>query len=349
MMNMSSLRLKSTLVILMLAVVVLVSACSSTLSEKRDFIAQRIGTADAAAFSSKVVQLALESSLPVSAVEMTHRDSTQSGGFSTLWVSSDCERMITISDYSQHSSYEGLARSRWFEASLHFDDHDRLIAVDYLRSGQLKDIDGRIISGAIESMAWDGKGFLIAFDDRGEIYRYPGKQPDATLLSGKPEMFYKGENLSQGNAGLESLAALPDGRIFALWEKHNSVNTSVAWLISQHHLRTFSYDAVANPSGATSLPDGSLLIIERAFVGIVSGVRVRVMRLYPSDFTGSDQHLKGHVVFDATSRSLDNFEGVSACRRHGKTFVLAISDNNGDGAAAFNLQSTLLMMLELKH
>lgn len=335
-------RLRFVAMLILWGVSSMLSGCGTVVPGMQKAAVEGHGLANAM-FTSRIVPL----ELPVAAVELVHKDSMSSGGFSALWVSPDCTRMITISDYSQASRDERLSRSAWFEASIDFDHHDKLAGVTYIQSGQLKGLDGRIIPGAIEAMTWDGKGFLIAFDDRGQIYRYAGHAPDATLLSGMPTVAYTGENLSRGNAGLESLAALPDGRIFALWEKNDDSGLSVGWLISKHQRRTFLYEAIADPGGATALPDGGVLVLERTLVGIIAGVRVRLVHITPSELNGSEPHIRGHVVFDATSRNLDNFEGVSTCRRHGKTFALAISDNNGDWAGAFNVQSTLLMMIEL--
>ena len=162
------------------------------------------------------------------AVEIKHRDTRSSGGFSALWVSPDCERLITISDYSQSPKQRGLTRSGWFEARILYDEVGKLSGVKYLRSGQLTGLDGRIVPGAVEAMAWDGKGFLISFDDRGQIYRYAGESPSGDVFANKPIVAYEGENLASRNAGLESLAVLPDGRLFALWEKGKKDDLAIA-------------------------------------------------------------------------------------------------------------------------
>jgi len=217
--------------------------------------------------------------------------------------------------------------------------------VRYIRSGQLMGLDGETVPGAVEAMAWDGQGFLIAFDDRGQIYRYAGHAPSGDVFASKPVVAYEGENLAVGNAGLESLAVLPDGRVFALWEKDKWSDQSVAWLMSEQQIQTFTYQAEANPGGATTLADGSLLVLERQFYSIFSGIQVRLVQLSQQDMSDSNKVLKGKVLFDVTSMSLDNFEGLSACRKDNRQFVFAISDNNGDWDGS---QETLLMMIELE-
>ena len=137
--------------------------------------------------------------------------------------------------------------------------------------------------------------------------------------------------------------------MFALWEKRGYSDTSTAWLISSHHKRSLSYQAIADPGGATALADGSVLVIERAFAGLFAGVRVRLVRLSKEDLMHTTQAvLQGTAIFDATSRSLDNFEGLSSCQRHGQHYAVAISDNNGDWPQGINLQSTILMLIKLQ-
>ncbi len=285
------------------------------------------------------------------AVEILHSDTKTSGGFSALWVSPDCESLITISDYSQSSKRGDLNRSAWFEAKILYDEAGNLSGVSYIRSGQLTGLDGKTVPGAVEAMAWDDQGFLIAFDDRGQIYRYAGSSPTGDVFANKPVVAYEGKNLTVGNAGLESLAVLPDGRIFALWEKDEWADQAVAWLISEKHAQSFTYEAEANPGGATTLADGSLLVLERQFYSIFSGVQVRLVQLPQEAFSGASQALKGKVLFDVKSMSLDNFEGLSACRKDNRQIVFAISDNNGDWKQALRYddpEATLLIMIELE-
>lgn len=286
------------------------------------------------------------------AVEIVHTDSRTSGGFSALWVSPDCERLITISDYSQYSWRSDLTRSGWFEAEINFDKSGNLEGVTYIRSGQLTGPDGKVVPGAVESMAWDGRGFLISFDDRGDIFRYAGSAPSADLFAKRPVVAYEGENLAGINAGLESLTVLLDGRVFALWEKGFLAKHAVVWLISGKQTERLEYEAGLNPGGATTLADGSLIILERQFLGGDSGTHVRLVQLPEESLNGSGELLKGRVVFDVRSKLLDNFEGISACRKDGRDLLFAISDNNGDWPRALagnNPQSTLLLMIELNH
>ncbi len=201
----------------------------------------------------------------VGALRIEHGDTRSSGGFSALWVSSDCRTLITISDYSQALPWStDIKRSGWIQARIEYNRTGEPVGVTALGSGQVLGTNGEAIPGAIEAMAWDGRGFLISFDDRAEIYRYAGTPPAGAILSQVPEIAFQGPDIAQGNRGLESLTVLADRRIFALWEKPNGASATTAWLIDSETLHSFGYRATLKPGGATTLADGSDLVIRHS-------------------------------------------------------------------------------------
>ncbi len=282
------------------------------------------------------------------AVRIDHKNTMTSGGFSALWISPDCDYLITISDYSQAQPWDKtITRSGWIQARIEYDQTGNLIGVTKTGSGQVVNSKGDVISGAIEAMAWDGTGFLVSFDNRGEIYHYSGTSPAGSILSNPPQIAFQGPNLAQDNKGMESLTVLPDGRILALWEKEDGASTATAWLIESETSLSVPYHATLNPGGATTLSDGSVVIVERKFLGREFGTRVRLVQLARDEVQGPTTSLNGKVLFDATSRLLDNFEGVGACQKGQREIVFAISDNNGDWPRALrgkNPQVTLLLI-----
>src|SRR5690606_10368322 len=91
------------------------------------------------------------------------------------------------------------------------------------------------------------------------------------------------------NDGLEALATLPDGRVLALSEDLSAGDGLVrAWIGTARGAdfawQTLSYRIKGpfRPTGAASLPNGDVILTERAF-NRVEGVRVRVMRLRGAD------------------------------------------------------------------
>ena len=288
-----------------------------------------------------------------SAIEIKHINTEVSGGFSALWVSPNCDRLITISDYSEaQQKLESITRSGWYEALIEYNPQGDLIGVKSLQSGQVIGRDGKVVHSGIEGMAWDGAGFLISFDDRPDIYRYPGASPSGNVFSVAPDVFdHQGEDLAEKNAGLESLTVLAEGLIFALWEKDNKKGAlPISWLIRLGEAPVErQYISDGAPKGATTLADGSILVLESEYLK-KKGTRVRLVHISKEKLFMPDIPLQGQPLFDATSTDFDNFEGVSACRRNGRDYVFAISDNNGDWERALqgnNPQSTLLFMFDI--
>ncbi len=308
-------------------------------------------TLSASVWKHESVRSAVDLASLVGALRIEHSNTRTSGGFSALWVSSDCGTLITISDYSQAFPWgQGIVRSGWFQARIEYDETGSLVGMTEVGAGQVVGTNGEAITGAVEAMAWDGGGFLVSFDDRAEIYRYSGTTPAGAVLSRIPEIAFNGPNLAQDNRGMESLAVLADGRVFALWEKADGASSATAWLIASDVPESVAYRTVLNPSGATTLADGSIVVVERDFLGRQAGTRVRLVRLAQAGLQNPAAVLDGTVLFDATSPRLDNFEGVAACQKDGREFVFAISDNNGDWPRALrgrNPQVTLLLMFDV--
>jgi len=291
------------------------------------------------------------------AIQLQASDRLQYGGFSALWLSKDCSQMISFSDYSQvrFFSLDGqVKRSGWIQANLSFDANDKLTGFNLVDQGQLKDADGDLLSGAAESLAWDGSGFLVSFDDKGDLYRYAGVQPQGALFNQLPEISIKQERLGKDNAGLESITELPDGRVLALWEKNDKQKPVTHGQLIQPDGQSlqFSYSSDANPGAATTLPDDSFVIAERKYKGPEQGVQLRLTRFLPSDIQ-ADKLLTPQVLLDHTSISYDNFEGIANCQRNGKQWLFVLSDDNGDWPESWvegkgrQRQKTLLVQFDL--
>ncbi len=290
-----------------------------------------------------------------SSLEITHTNRYQSGGFSSLWVSPDCSTLLTISDYSQVPPQyleQPVKRSGWFQANINYNKDGSLQSLSIIDQGQLSDIDGEVIEGAAESIAWYGKGFLVSFDDRGDIYLYPGKSPEGKLLSGNPVVAFQNNNLGKNNRGLESISVLPNGNVFALWERMPKTQIAKGLILRRTKKPVeFHYLANANPGGATTLKDGGILLLERDGFNR----KIRLISLSPNFIDGVEHIVEGKVLLEEkTSEStVDNYEGISSCIRDGKEWAFVISDNNGDWSDSFvaskgiKRQRTLLMMINI--
>ncbi len=290
-----------------------------------------------------------------SSLEIKHANRYLSGGFSSLWVSPDCSTLLTISDYSQVPSQyleQTVRRSGWLQANINYNKDSSLQSLSIIDQGQLHDLDGEVMEGAAESIAWDGKGFLVSFDDRGDIYLYPGKYPKGKLLSGNPVVAFQNNNLGKNNRGLESISVLPNGDVFALWERMPKTQIAKGLILRRaKNPVEFRYLASANPGGATTLKDGGILLLERDGLNR----KFRLVSLSPNFIDGVEYIVEGKLLLEEkTSEStVDNYEGISSCIRDGKEWAFVISDNNGDWSDSFvaskgiKRQRTLLMMINI--
>ena len=96
------------------------------------------------------------------------------------------------------------------------------------------------------------------------------------------------------------------------------------------------------PSGATLLPDGDVLVLERAF-SLLGGFRSRLVRL-PQDSIRPGAVLEGREIARLMPPlTHDNLEAVATRRgAHGETLIYLVSDDNFSV-----LQDTLLLMFAL--
>jgi len=209
------------------------------------------------------------------------------------------------------------------------------------RQGRMRENDSE------EIVALPDGGWLVAFEGRHRILRYPpGFSGEGTALPTPPGV----EGLPL-NGGMEALARLPDGRLLALAEgPDNGVRERPAWISrvppkDPGDWAALTYRAAPGfrPTGATGLPNGDVLVLERYF-SMLGGLAARIV------LVRSGALLPGAVVEGEELARLepplltDNYEGIAAVPgAAGETLVYVVSDNN------FNttLQRTYLLMLAL--
>jgi hypothetical protein len=120
----------------------------------------------------------------------------------------------------------------------------------------------------------------------------------------------------------------------------------VGWIVDAnatwHKFHYQTRDEDHRPTSIALLPDGNLVLLERAF-DVVRGVRVSVKRVKLADIR-PDAVVRGEeLAWLRQPLSVDNFEGIAAGRgSHGETLLWLLSDDN------FNpLQRTILLHFEL--
>jgi hypothetical protein len=266
-------------------------------------------------------------------------NSPRFGGWSDLHVSADGRSLTSISD-------EGS----WLTATIDYDAKGNLAGLGNAQIGPLRGLDGQPLAGKVEADAEgmarlpDGS-WLVAFERDHRLWRYP-------TLDGTPVPFEGPAEIGRQpkNGGIESLAALSDGRVIAISEEYSVRPGSVMGWIGQpgqggrYAWSTFDYATLPgfSPTAIAELPDGSFVTIERAF-DFVHGVRCRIMRFAAAELRpGSTVHAQ-ELARLAVPYAVDNLEGLAVTKGpRGETLLWLISDDN------FNpLQRNILLLFEL--
>jgi hypothetical protein len=192
----------------------------------------------------------------------------------------------------------------------------------------------------------------VSFELRHRIWRYPaGNEAQDLGLAGTPVPVEGPPQLQRqpANGGLEAMAALPDGRIVLLSEEYSETpGTSAGWIGvpagTAFRWQPFAYATIPDfrVTAAATLPDGSLVMLERAF-DVIRGVRVRVMHLAARDLVPGQTVRAEELAFLAVPYAVDNLEGIYATRGpRGETLLWLLSDDNFNRA-----QRTILLLFEL--
>ena len=261
------------------------------------------------------------------------------GGWSDLVVSRDNRTLTSISDTGP-----------WFTAMIERDAKGNLTGLSQATIGPLRDLKGQPLVqknwSDAEGMATlpDGS-WLVSFEHHHRIWRYPTLDGTPTAINLPP-----GFDRQPSNGGVEALTALSDGRIVAISEEYSlRRNALVGWIGTpigpdRYLWDMFEYMKIPNfnPTAIRELPDGSFIVLERAF-DLIRGVRVRVMQ-FPGAALKADAIIDGEELARlASPYAVDNLEGLAATTgERGETLLWMIADDN------FNpLQRNLLLLFEL--
>lgn len=209
-----------------------------------------------------------------------------------------------------------------------------------------------------ESMAIDpttGK-IWVGFEDSNAIWRYsPGFARYEARVS--PDAMRKWP----ANGGPESMARLPDGRFVVISEEAHARRTD--WTGTEEerlHTRQalifagdptqagvplrFAYAPYGryDPSDVTALPNGDLLVLDRAF-RLPFRFSARISLVDRSEIA-EGRIAKGRLIATIDAPLIhDNFEGITTTVENGATIVWIVSDDN-----QMVLQRTLLLKFRLE-
>ncbi|MFQ5467899.1 MAG: esterase-like activity of phytase family protein [Kiloniellaceae bacterium] len=260
------------------------------------------------------------------------------GGLSGLLVSADGRRLTAVSD-----------RGYWVAARLAYDGAGRLAGVGDASIAMLRGTDGlplrRRWDQDAESLAVMPDGaVLVGFEHNHRLWRYPaGVAP----LAGVPMSVSVPAALTRAgrNSGLEALTDADGDAVLAVMEGNKKHAESAAYLWRDGAWRAVRYARGRDfrPTGATRLPDGDILLLERRF-NLTDGIAVRLRHVPGATLTAGAKLYGALIATLAPPAPVDNMEGIAARRtRAGATMIYLISDDNYS-----LLQRTLLLMFELR-
>ncbi len=251
-------------------------------------------------------------------------------------------------DDSLHATFVG-DRGRWARARilLHDGRADRL---EPLGAGPLNDGAGRPLprghAADAEALAHLPDGtWLVGFERWHRIRAYRRLDGPGAFVAAPPDL-----TRAPRNGGLESLAALADGRLLAIAEDlapDGAPALRRGWIGGPADWRPLAYRPTEGflPVDAAGLPDGGALVLERRHRWL-SGFRGRLVRVRPAAIAAT-QHgavLAGEEILRMEGNPVpaENWEGVAAVRHDGRLLVAIVADDNHSPA-----QRSLLLLFDL--
>lgn len=255
------------------------------------------------------------------------------GGFSGLELEED-GGFVAITD-----------KAHWARARLVLDSDGVLTGIDGLEMGRLNDADDVDLTGyAVDSEALTrepGGAFLIGFENEHRIGRFRSLRAPEEALPTLP-----GLAAQPINGGLESVLALPDGRIVAIAENSGDwADGFPGWIIQGERVTRFSLvrhdwyeptDLALGPAGEW------VYLIERRFT-LIGGFGIRIRR-FPVTALKDGARINPKLLGEITDPPLvENYEALATARdASGHTVLYMISDDN-----FMALQKTLFVQLRV--
>lgn len=268
------------------------------------------------------------------------------GGYSGLVLSGDGTRLLAVSD-------AGL----WLSARLTY-RNGRIARFEGARTGSLRALKNRPLSKKrwrdAEAMAPTrygrlGRAVYIGFEQLHRVGRFPLQK---ARLAGPVRYLKMPKSIrgAKGNKSLEGLALLTKGpfkgSLLALTEQFLDKNGDHrAWIVSTRTPKRLTLKRLDDfdVTGAATLPNGDVLILERRF-SFTRGIAARIRRVAAADIKPGAK-LNGKILLDLRGVTrIDNMEGIAVHRSpKGRTVVTLISDDNFNST----FQRTLLMQFIL--
>ena len=289
-------------------------------------------------------------------VEIKVNDSNRFGGISAIHITENGSELTAISDYSMRRNVPISRRSAFHRFKISYDPSSGIDSVEFLHTGYVKNRDGSVLLGEIESLASLGDKWYVSLDNgRGRadsiwsldmVSKKLMKLHEHTPIGSFPAEFNR--------EGIEAMTSLDSKWLLLIHErlpgkKENSDRW--AWIISpiEDTSKRIKYQSgLLEVKSACTLPGGDLIILEKTFTRSTGENRIALKWV---DHESLDSEiLTGELLLEVGSKHLDNFEGISSFEREGETFIWLVSDNNGDWNLDVNgvpRQKTLALLFKL--
>jgi hypothetical protein len=200
-----------------------------------------------------------------------------------------------------------------------------------------------------EAIARYRGGMLVSFEIDKKLYLYPPGSSGGNPLASRPRALTTPTELGRApsNGAIEALTILKGGRIFALSERFAHGEHAVVGWVTQNrvwHRVTYQRSGKFFPTGAATLPNGDVLVLERRF-NWLAGVASRIVRIPAAGvLPGALIRGKEIAVLDPPL-TVENFEAIDVrVGPMGETLIYILSDDNFQ-----SIQRNLLFMFRLKH
>lgn len=259
------------------------------------------------------------------------------GGLSSLLVQADGRTFLSASD-----------RGYWISGSIGYDENGNLNNVTGVSIVPLLGPAGQWLTVRpwrdAESLGrWRDGDLIVSFEDAHRLWAYSSRTRRPTPLEPPPKL-----DQAPRNGGIEALTTLPGARLFALSEHLEDGDSVLGWIgnpTGPWWIFKYVVDGGYRPTAAATLPDGSVLVLERRFPPI--GIRLRRVperELEQIVLESNPVITPRYVGTFLPGMTMDNMEGVDVRQTEdSRLLIYMVSDDN------FNpLQRTLMMMFELE-
>lgn len=292
-------------------------------------------------------------------IELTSDNSSPFGGFSSAFTDSTGNIITCISDFTSSSYFKAIHRSRWYQYQLIYNEKNEIVGVKHIMSGQVCDENEMPIKGEIESVAQIGTTYYISFDNKrklgNQIWTFTPLNNTEKWIAKPSKLHIPHYPPANHNEGIECMTETDESQLFLVHETLPGLTEKserFAWLINSEKnssTKLIYQGNLQEIKGATTLKNGNIIVLEKTFAPSNKSTRINLVRISQEEL--KNKTISGTIIFDVSSPYFDNFEGITSFNRNGKSFILLVSDNNGDwnlNADGKPIQKNILFLFEVK-